>query len=51
MRTIEPTGAFKRDFKREAKGRHAKLLQNEFPALLQILAEDQPLDAGFRDHA
>lgn len=51
MRTIEPTSAFKRDFKREAKGRHAAILQSEFPALLQLLATDQPLEARLRDHA
>ena len=51
MRTIEPTSAFKRDFKREARGRHAKLLQAELPILLQLLADDLPLDTRFRDHA
>jgi mRNA interferase YafQ len=51
MRTIEPTNAFRRDFKREAKGRHAKVLQTEFPALLQNLADDVTLDPRFRDHA
>ena len=51
MRTIEPTSAFRKDFKRESRGRHAKLLQTEFPALLQNLAQDHPLDARFRDHA
>ena len=51
MRTIEPTSAFKRDFKRELKGRHAKLLQTEFPELLQNLADDRALDTRFRDHA
>lgn len=51
MRTIEPTSAFRKDFKRESKGRHAKLLQIEFPELLQRLADDLPLDARFRDHA
>jgi mRNA interferase YafQ len=51
MRTIEPTSAFKRDFKREAKGRYGKSLQTEFPELIQRLAEDLPLEARFRDHA
>jgi len=51
MRTIEPTSAFKRDFKRETKGRHAKILRSEFPSLLSLLAADQPLEARFRDHA
>ena len=51
MRMIEPTSTFKRDFKREARGRHAQVLQTEFPLLLQRLAEDQPLEPRFRDHA
>jgi mRNA interferase YafQ len=51
MRKIEPTGAFKRDFRREAKGRYAKVLQTELPALLQLLATDRPLEARLRDHA
>lgn len=51
MRTIEPTNTFRRDFKRETRGRHAKVLQAEFPALLQNLADDVALDARFRDHA
>jgi mRNA interferase YafQ len=51
MRTIEPTNTFKKDFKRESKGRHAKVLQAELPALLQQLAEDHLLEARFRDHA
>jgi len=51
MRKIEPTSTFRRDFKREAKGRHAKVLQTEFSALLQLLATDVPLEARLRDHA
>lgn len=50
MRTIEPTSTFKRDFKREAKGRHARILQSEFPTVLRQLAADEPLEARFRDH-
>lgn len=51
MRTIEPTNAFRKDFKREAWGRHAKALQKEFPELLRRLAGDQPIDTRLRDHA
>lgn len=51
MRTIEPTSAFRRDFKRESKGRHARVLQTELPMLLRLLSTDQPLEARLRDHA
>ena len=50
MRTIERTGKFKRDFKRELKGPHGKVLATELPRLLQELASDQPLEAAWRDH-
>jgi mRNA interferase YafQ len=48
---IERTGQFKRDFKRGSKGRHRAVLQTEFPVILRALAEDQPLEARYRDHA
>ena len=51
MRTIERTGRFRRDFKRELKGPHSGALQIELPDLLSRLALDQPLDAARRDHA
>jgi mRNA interferase YafQ len=51
MRTIERTSQFKRDFKREAKGRHQTILQTELAALILALAQDSPLDARLRDHA
>ncbi len=51
MRTIERTGQFKRDYKREAKGRHAKLLDQLLYDVLSSLATDQPLPAKNRDHA
>ena len=51
MRTIERTGKFKRDFKRELKGPHSQVLNTEFPKLLRDLATDQPLDEARRDHA
>jgi mRNA interferase YafQ len=51
MRTIERTSQFKRDFKRELKGRHQGILPAELPALILAPAEDQTLEARFRDHA
>ena len=51
MRTIEPTGQFKRDYKREAKGMHRKVLASDFVAIITTLANDQPLAEKYRDHA
>jgi mRNA interferase YafQ len=51
MRTIERTGQFKRDFKRELKGRHRTILGAELPTLLLALAQDEVLEARFHDHA
>lgn len=51
MRTIRPTGKFKRDFKRELKGQHGKILNSELPGLLRELANDVPLGASRRDHS
>ena len=51
MRTIKRTGKFKRDFRRELKGPHGKMLASELPDLLRQLAADQPLEAARRDHA
>lgn len=51
MRRIEPTNAFKRDFKREAKGPHRATLESDFAAILGALANDQPLAERYRDHA
>ena len=51
MRRIEPTNSFKRDYKRELKGKHKTVLGGEFAELLQQLADDQPLAERHRDHA
>ena len=51
MRTIEPTGQFKRDFKREAKGPHRQTLQVDFADIITALANDLPLAEKHRDHA
>ncbi len=51
MRTIEQTSRFKRDLKRESKGRHRQFLQHDFIPILTKLACDQPLDEKYRDHA
>ncbi len=51
MRTIERTGQFKRDYRREAKGPHKATLEADFLAILLDLAQDQPLPEKNRDHA
>lgn len=51
MRTIERTTAFKRDFKREAKGQHRQILDTDFRRIIEALACDKPLEIRHRDHA
>ncbi len=51
MRTIDPTGRFKRDLKRELKGRHRQYILNEMDELIALLAADVPLPPHNRDHA
>jgi mRNA interferase YafQ len=51
MRTIERGSQFKRDFKREAKGRHRDTLAREFVAIISALANNEPLPERYRDHA
>lgn len=51
MRTIEQTGQFKRDYKREAKGSRGQMLASDFVAIVTSLANDQPLADKHRDHA
>jgi mRNA interferase YafQ len=51
MRTIEQSTQFKKDLKRECKGRHAKILPVVLEATLTLLASDEPLPQALRDHA
>ena len=48
MRTIERTGQFKRDYKRESKGQHAKTLDENLVAVFTALLSDLPLEARYR---
>ena len=50
MRTIERTGQFKRDYKRESKGQHRNVLDESLLAVLNLLLADKPLPAKYRDH-
>lgn len=51
MRTIEWTGQFKRDFKREEKGQNRATIDNALFSVVERLANDQPLQPRHRDHA
>ena len=51
MRTTDPTGRFKRDLKRELKGRYRRVIANELDELIMLLAADAPIPAHHRDHA
>ena len=50
MRAIERATVFKRDYKREAKGRHRATLDGDLRSVLVALVTDQPLDIKYRDH-
>ena len=50
MRTIERTGQFKRDFKREQRGRYAAQLTSLLPEVIGRLAQDEELPARFKGH-
>ena len=50
MRTIERSSAFKREYKREAKGQHRSTLDTDLVPVLTSLANDQPLEPRHRDH-
>jgi len=51
MREIELATAFRRDYKRESKGPHKRVLDAELSQLLEALATDAALDVRLRDHA
>ena len=50
MRTIDRATAFKRDYKREAKGRHRATLDNDLKAVFVALVTEQRLDLEWRAH-
>lgn len=50
MRTIDRATAFKRDYKREAKGQHRKTIDDDIRPVLTALATDQALEARYCDH-
>jgi mRNA interferase YafQ len=50
MRTIRRTAAFKRDYKRERKGRHRKTIDDDLLRVVTMLANDEPLAERHHDH-
>lgn len=50
MRRIEATSAFRRDFRRERRGRHRNV-EASIADVVARLAADSPLPARYRDHA
>ena len=50
MRTIDRASAFKRDYKREAKGLHRSTLEADLTVVLLALGDDLPLAPRHRDH-
>ena len=50
MRTIERSSAFKRDYKREAKGPHRVTLDADLMPVLATLANDRLLADRYRNH-
>lgn len=50
MRTIERSSAFKKDFKREVKGKHSKIISDLLKSILIELVADKPLKLKYRDH-
>lgn len=50
MRTIERSTKFRRDYKRETKGRHRATLADDLLPVLTALATDTALDPRYRDH-
>ena len=51
MRTIEQAGQFRRDYKREAKGRLRATLEADLRAVIALLLADERLPDRYRDHA
>ena len=49
MRKIDPTGQFRRDYKREAKGQHRAALDADLEPVLEALASDRLLLEICRD--
>jgi len=51
VRTIDRSTKFRRDYKRESKGRHRATLDSELATVIVMLVADQPLDQKYQDRA
>jgi mRNA interferase YafQ len=51
MRKIEMTGGFRRDLKRELRGRYGDFLEKHFEEIARELAMAHEFPTKFRDHA
>jgi mRNA interferase YafQ len=51
MRTIRTASRFRKDLKRESKGRYRDALKTDLELVLNLLLHDEPLPARFVDHA
>ena len=51
MRTIRWTAQFKRDYKREKRGRHRTTLDNDLLTIIQALVTDANLPESVHDHS
>src|ERR1700724_1385485 len=50
MRSVKYTSRFRRDYRREKSGRHAKRLDVDLLATVTMLAKDEPLPRRYFDH-
>ncbi len=51
MRAIEWTTQFNRDYKREFKSKHRATLEVDLFSIIDLLANNQPLEAKCHDHS
>jgi mRNA interferase YafQ len=51
MRRVKQTAVFKRDLKRNAKSSYRKFLSENFVKIIEKLANDEPLEPGYKDHS
>lgn len=51
MRTPSRTSQFKKDYKRESRGRYRQVLDDELRIVLGLLLADTALPPRYRDHA
>jgi mRNA interferase YafQ len=50
MRTIKVSPSYKRDIKRESRGKYKQILETELLEIIEMLANDSPLPEKHKDH-